>query len=59
MSNPLQGTTSWHITSNRGYSWALAGFEMFVMVILTIIPLLGRENHGRSFDSGDLVIERD
>ncbi len=42
-----------------GYSWALAGFELFVMVMLTIILLLGRENHGRSFHSGDLVIEKE
>jgi len=42
-----------------GYSWALAGFELFVMVSLTIILLLGRENHGRSFHSGDLLIEKD
>ena len=42
-----------------GYSWALAGFEVFVMVVLTVILLFGRENHGRSFHSGDLVIETD
>ncbi len=42
-----------------GYSWALAGFELFVMVMLTIILLLGRENHGRSFHSGDLLVEKD
>jgi len=42
-----------------GYSWALAGFELFVMVMLTIILLFGRENHGRSFHSGDLLIERE
>jgi hypothetical protein len=42
-----------------GYSWALAGFELFVMVMLTIILLMGRENHGRSFHSGDLLVEKD
>jgi SHS family lactate transporter-like MFS transporter len=43
-----------------GYAWALAGFEIFTIVMLTIILLLGRENHGRSFYSGDdLVMERD
>jgi SHS family lactate transporter-like MFS transporter len=42
-----------------GYSWALAGFEIFVMVALTVILLFGRENHGRSFHSGDLVIEKE
>jgi SHS family lactate transporter-like MFS transporter len=42
-----------------GYSWALAGFEIFVMVALTVILLFGRENHGRSFHSGDLLIEKE
>ena len=42
-----------------GYSWALAGFELVVMVSLTVILLLGRENHGRSFHSGDLLIEKE
>jgi SHS family lactate transporter-like MFS transporter len=42
-----------------GYSWALAGFELFVMVSLTVILLLGGENHGRSFHSGDLLIEKE
>src|SRR5205823_10484024 len=31
-----------------GYSWALAGFELAVMVSLTVILLLGRENQRRS-----------
>jgi SHS family lactate transporter-like MFS transporter len=42
-----------------GYSWALAGFECAVMVTLTIILLLGRENHGRAFHSRDVMIEVD
>ena len=42
-----------------GYSWALAGFEIVVIVSLTIILLLGRENRGRSFYSGDILIEKD
>lgn len=42
-----------------GYSWALAGFEIFVMVMLTVILLFGREEHGRAFHSGDLVVETD
>jgi len=29
------------------------------MVALTVILLFGRENHGRSFHSGDLVIEKE
>ena len=42
-----------------GYAWALAGFEIFVMVSLTVILLAGHENHGRSFHSGDLLVEKD
>jgi SHS family lactate transporter-like MFS transporter len=42
-----------------GYAWALAGFEIFVMIVLVVILLLGRENHGRSFYSGDLLVEKD
>jgi SHS family lactate transporter-like MFS transporter len=42
-----------------GYAWALAGFEIFVMLMLAVILLLGRENHGRAFHSGDLLIEKD
>ena len=49
-----------HALKDRvGYSWAMAGFEIFVMISLTIILLLGREQRGRSFYSGDLAIERD
>jgi hypothetical protein len=29
------------------------------VVMLTIILLLGRENHGRSFHSGDLLVEKE
>jgi SHS family lactate transporter-like MFS transporter len=42
-----------------GYSWALAGFEIVVMVVLTIVLLVGREEHGRAFHAGDLVIEKE
>ncbi|HKB80020.1 MAG TPA: hypothetical protein VKH35_09915, partial [Thermoanaerobaculia bacterium] len=42
-----------------GYSWALAGFELVVIVVLAIVLLLGREEHGRSFHSGDLLIEKE
>jgi len=42
-----------------GYSWALAGFEIVTMVVLTVVLSLGREEKGRSFHSGDLVIETD
>lgn len=42
-----------------GYSWALAGFEGVVIVVLAIILVFGREQHGRSFYSGDLLIEKE
>jgi len=42
-----------------GYSWAMAGFELVVIFTLIIILLLGREQRGRSFYSGDLLLERD
>jgi len=32
-----------------GYSWALAGFEVVTILSLTILLLLGTEEHGRSF----------
>src|SRR6185295_4663002 len=40
-----------------GYSWALAGFEIVVMVVLTVVLLLGREEHGRAFRASELLIE--
>jgi SHS family lactate transporter-like MFS transporter len=42
-----------------GYSWALAGFEICVIVVLTVLLIFGREAKGRSFSSADLVMERD
>ena len=42
-----------------GYSWALAGFEIVTMLVLTIVLAVGREERGRAFHSGDLVIETD
>jgi len=42
-----------------GYSWALAGFELVVIAVLVIVLLFGREEHGRSFYSGDLLIEKE
>ena len=39
-----------HNLSNRvGYSWALAGFEIFTIVILGIAVAFGPERRGRSF----------
>src|SRR6266702_3100854 len=32
-----------------GYSWALAGFEIFTIVVLAIAVALGPERRGRSF----------
>ena len=42
-----------------GYSWALAGFEIVVMIVLTVVLLFGREEHGRAFRSGELLLEKD
>jgi SHS family lactate transporter-like MFS transporter len=42
-----------------GYSWALAGYEVVVILVLTVVLFNGREEHGRSFYSGDLVIEKE
>jgi len=49
-----------HALSKRfGYSWAMAGYEIVVIVTLAIILAFGREDRGRSFYSGDLLIERE
>ena len=42
-----------------GYSWALAGFETVVILVLAVVLSLGREQHGRSFYSGDVLIEKE
>jgi SHS family lactate transporter-like MFS transporter len=42
-----------------GYSWAMAGFEVVVIIVLAVVLLAGHEEHGRAFHSGDLVIETD
>ena len=42
-----------------GYSWALAGFEIVTILVLTVLLLFGREQHGRSFYSGDVLIEKE
>jgi SHS family lactate transporter-like MFS transporter len=34
-----------------GYQWALAGFEVVVIVVLAVLLLLGTERHGRDFGS--------
>lgn len=38
-----------------GYAWALAGFEVVVILVLATVLLLGREQLGRSFYSGDRI----
>jgi SHS family lactate transporter-like MFS transporter len=49
-----------HALGNRyGYSWAMAGFEIVVIGTLAVILFFGREDRGRSFHSGDLLIERE
>jgi len=42
-----------------GYSWAMAGFEIVVIVSLTILLIFGRERHGHAFYSGDVLVEKD
>jgi SHS family lactate transporter-like MFS transporter len=42
-----------------GYSWALTGFEIVVIIVLAVTLYFGREDRGRSFYSGDLLIERE
>jgi hypothetical protein len=32
-----------------GYQWAIAGFEVVVIVLLAIVTLMGRENKGKAF----------
>ena len=49
-----------HALSERfGYSWAMAGYEIVVIITLAIILAFGREDRGRSFHSGDLLIENE
>jgi SHS family lactate transporter-like MFS transporter len=48
-----------HLLRDRvGYSWALAGFETVVIVVLAVLLLAGSERHGRSLHSGDHAGER-
>lgn len=42
-----------------GYSWALASFELVTIAVLAVLLLVGREQHGRSFYSGDAIIEKE
>jgi SHS family lactate transporter-like MFS transporter len=36
-----------------GYSWAMAGFEIVVILVLAVVLLLGTEQRGRAFHSGE------
>jgi SHS family lactate transporter-like MFS transporter len=42
-----------------GYQWALAGFELVVIVALVVLLLLGTERHGRDFRAADTVASAD
>ncbi len=39
-----------------GYSWALAGFEIAVIVLLSIALIFGREQRGRSFMKQEVAV---
>jgi SHS family lactate transporter-like MFS transporter len=52
-------TVQHELSKRFGYSWAMAGYEIVVIVTLAVILAFGRENRGRSFYSGDLVIEQE
>ena len=38
-----------------GYSWAIGGFEFFVIIALALVTWLGTENKGKSFTSRPVV----
>ncbi len=42
-----------------GYWWALAGFDCVTIGVLTVVLLFGREQRGRSFYSGDVLVEKE
>lgn len=44
-----------------GYQWALAGFEIAVMVLLAIVVIFGREQKGKNFvlTSPEMMAVRD
>lgn len=51
--NTIEDALRGHI----GYSWALAGFEICVIVTLAVVLLFGREERGKTFHSAELLIE--
>ena len=42
-------TVQYALRNRVGYEWALAGFEIVTVLMLTILLWRGRENHSRSF----------
>ena len=42
-------TIEYALRNRIGYHWALAGFEIFTIVVLAVTLLLGKERRGRSF----------
>jgi SHS family lactate transporter-like MFS transporter len=42
-------TVEFALRDRLGYAWALVSFELVVIAGLTVLLLLGREHHGRSF----------
>src|SRR4051794_714912 len=56
---PPVNTIQHALRDRIGYSWALAGFEIVTMIVLAIVLAVGREERGRAFHSGDLVLETD
>jgi len=42
-------TIQYALRDRLGYAWALAGFEIFVILTLASLVLLSAEHHGRSF----------
>lgn len=42
-----------------GYEWALAGFEIAVIMALAVVVMLGREHKGRSFRKESLLMNAD
>jgi SHS family lactate transporter-like MFS transporter len=42
-------TVQYALRDKLGYAWALVSFELVVIAILTVLILMGREEHGKSF----------
>jgi SHS family lactate transporter-like MFS transporter len=48
LASPTSNIEHW-LQHHFGYSWALAGFELFVILALGTVTLMGKERKGRSF----------